>query len=54
MRRVTIAFPSTEPRAERTRTMSPLRMPFSRASASGISTKKWGCSWLLAAMFFVQ
>ena len=54
MRRVTIAFPSIEPRADVTRTASPLDTPRSLASSSGISMKNSGCSWTVYGLFFVQ
>ena len=54
MRRVTIAQPSIEPRADVTRTRSLFAIPFSRASSSGISTKNSGWSCTLYGLFFVQ
>ena len=54
MRFVTIAGPSAAPRADVTRTRSPLRMPFSFASGSGISTKKLDCKSELVLTCLVQ
>ena len=54
MRRVTIATPSMEPRAEVTRASEPFLIPFSFASSSGISMKNPGCSWLRMFVWCVQ
>ena len=46
MRRVTIAGPVIDARAELTRTVSPFLIPFSLARSSGISKKMPGCTSL--------
>src|SRR5512143_1574012 len=53
IRLVTIATPSTEPRAEETLTFEPLAIPFCRARPSGISTKKAGWSWFKTSVCLV-
>jgi hypothetical protein len=51
---VTIALPVIEPRALDTRIISSLAMPFSRASSSGTSKKKSGCTMSRRRLCCVQ
>ncbi len=53
-RRVTMAVPSMEPRAEVTLAREPLAIPRSLASSSGISMKKPGCSMFSSLVWWVQ